>query len=121
MISSKVDGRTARVSKVLIGQSFGKMVLTTEESPATALTAPGGDRLEKGVDVNQSTNGTPERREIALDYLRRATEDLQTAAAQRLHYMGLARKYGCTFLEIANVCGVTDSAVRIALKRAGAA
>lgn len=119
MVSSKVDGRTTRVSKGQVVQSFGRMVRTTEETPASALTDRGRDRLTEGVDVTNATNRTSERREIALDYLRRATEDLQTAATQRLYYMGLAREYGCTFLEIANVCGVTDSAVRLALKRAG--
>lgn len=61
-------------------------------------------------------NGT---RGIALDYLRRAHDDMVRAAALRLERMKLARKYGATHQQIADAAGVTESAVRALLARHG--
>ena len=95
------------------------MVTTTEQSPATALTVRGRDQLTEGVDVSDITNASPTRIEIALDYVRRATETHENAAVQRLYFWGLARQYGATFQQIADAAELTDAAIRIALKRNG--
>lgn len=86
----------------------------TEETPARTGILRGRGQLTKGVDMD---NGT---REIALDYLRRAHEDMVRSASLRLERMGLARKYGATNQQIADACGVTEAAVRAILIRHGA-
>ncbi len=113
----KVDGRACRLTMEPV---FGKMVGTTEETPAPAGTGRGRDQLGKGVDVTNRTQVRSEQRaRIAVDYLKRATNDLETAARQRLAYMRIARRHGLTYQEIAEACGVSDTAVRRLLKRHG--
>lgn len=111
MISPKVDGRSARMS---IGQKFDRMGVTTEESPATALTAPGRDRLAEGVDMS-----TISRKEIALEYLTKVADDLTKAASLRMQYILNARRYGATNQQIGDALGITETAVRRMIQRHG--
>lgn len=67
--------------------------------------------------MTDNTQDRPTRIEIALDYVTRATTDLDTAARQRLYYWGLARQYGATYRQIADASGLTDAAIRLALQR----
>lgn len=113
MVSSSVDGR---VSRVLIGRKFDTMGVTTEETPATALTAPGRDRLAEGVDMSDPTES---RKAIALDYLNRVADDLARAASLRVQYVFTARRYGATNQEIGDALGITETAVRRMITRHG--
>ena len=72
--------------------------------------------------MNDRTNvRSDERRLIALEYITRAVDDLARASQARLEYMRLARQYGATYRQIATACGVTETAVRMLLKRHGEA
>jgi len=106
---SVADGRVAHLTVACMCDNGG----TTKETPATAGTVRGHDRTAKEFDMS---NGT---RDIALDYLARAHEDMVRAATLRLERMGLARKYGATNQQIAEAAGITESAVRAMLIRHG--
>ena len=115
MISSKVDGRACRLS---FGHKFDKMDVTTEESPASALTDRGRDRLAEGVDMS---NATEPRKVIALDYLQKVAADLAKTASLRMQYVLIARRYGATNQEIGDALGITETAVRRMVTRHGGA
>lgn len=107
------DGRVARLTIVDNCDNGG----TTEETPAPASTGRGHGRLD-GVDMSNVTG--IDRKTIALEYLHLAHEDMLRAARLRIERMRLARQYGATHQQIADECGVTESAVRALLNRRGA-
>lgn len=99
-----------------IGRKFDKLEVTTEKSPASALTDRGRDRLAEGVDMSDSTDA---RKGIALDYLTKVADDLTRAAALRIQYVLNARRYGATNQEIGDALGITETAVRRMVTRHG--
>ena len=48
-------------------------------------------------------------------FLELSCDDLETAKRQRDHYIGLARKYGLTHVEIGAALGITEARVRAIL------
>ena len=105
------------VSAEIVHQ-FDRIVLTTEETPATAATVPGRDQLGKGVDMSNRTNvRSDERRLIALEYLQRAADDLTRAAVTRIRYIGNARTHNATWRDIATVLGITETGARMLYER----
>lgn len=60
---------------------------------------------------------TRERRLLALEFLTRAADDLERATITRIRYIGLARKHGNTWRDIATALGLTETGARTLYNR----
>lgn len=67
----------------------------------------------------EATVAGSDRKDLALFYCAESHRLYQTHYAQKLYFTRLARKYGASHQEIADVYGVTEAAVRSMLKRNG--
>ncbi|MBL0245584.1 MAG: hypothetical protein IPQ22_16925 [Rhodoferax sp.] len=56
--------------------------------------------------------------QIAADYLRRASEDLERAKRTRLYYVQAAKTHGMSNVKIGEALGVSEGRVRQMLARA---
>ncbi|AUM16473.1 MULTISPECIES: sigma factor-like helix-turn-helix DNA-binding protein [Rhodococcus] len=68
---------------------------------------------------NTTTTSTFELRDRALEMLDVLRQRQESNRLHRVHYMQLARQYGCTHQQIGDALGVSEAAVRAMLKRAG--
>ncbi|WKK11940.1 hypothetical protein QYN14_25680 [Rhodococcus ruber] len=66
-----------------------------------------------------TTSTSSELRDRALEILDVLRQRQETNRLHRVHYMQLARQYGCTNQQIGDALGVSEAAVRAMLKRAG--
>lgn len=57
-------------------------------------------------------------RELAHQYLELSQANYRHHYAQRIYFARLARQYGLTYKAIADAYGMTESGVRVMLKRA---
>lgn len=68
----------------------------------------------------QSIEAPPdELAERALTMLSVIRKQQETARMHRLYYMKLARKYGCSFADIGESLGMTESGARKFIERSG--
>ena len=63
------------------------------------------------------TGKTERLRGIALGYLHLTREQMDTAKNQRLTYIRLGRQYGLTWEAMGEALGITETAVRLLVKR----
>lgn len=83
---------------------------------------PGPDptpNKEVGAMANYSNTTLTDHQIIAVDYLERCRAQMERAAANRILYIKLSRKYGLTNQRIADALGITESAVRGLVERHG--
>lgn len=86
-------------------------------APIEGLTDPFS--ISEGMAVTQSIEAPPrELAERALTMLSVLRKQQETTRLHRLYYMQLARKYGCSYADIGESLGMTESGARKFLDRA---
>lgn len=81
---------------------------------------PRNDEIEVALTV--PSVGRPSDSELqshAITLLDEVRSQYESARINRLRYMQLARKYGLSCMDIGSILGITESAVRKALAKAG--
>ena len=73
------------------------------------------------VSVTTTESALREALTLAQSTFNSAHDAYQAACEHRARIIRLARERGLTYQEIADTCGVTNSAVRATLRRAGGA
>lgn len=87
-------------------------------TPNEGLTNP--FTVTEGTAAVQSTEVSPaELKERALVLLGEVCKTIERGYLHRVHYIKLAREYGCTLEQIAAEIGLTEGAVRYILKTEG--